>query len=692
MNKTNALKTHQQHHDQSDCGVVCLKSILNFYNSDLPTEQLRTWSGTNKTGTTMLGLLQCARRIGFNAEGYEADLDNLKECNDLCILHNLKNEVLQHYVVYYGFDAKSGKFLIGDPADAKPNYLTEEELANLWQSRALLVLKPTDKLPQNNKESKFKWVLISLREDANILSMAMILGIVVSVLGLASAVFSQKFIDVLLPSNDLTKIIYGSLLFLVLMLINGFFNYIKQLFLMRQGKAYNIRIIDFFYSKLLHLPKSFFDSRKTGDLVARMNDTNRIQSTITSFVSSIVTNLMMVIVSSVAIFSYSSKLGFLSLLWIPIFLLIVIFYHPKILKAQKILMQTYSQNESNYIDTIKGIDSIKSNNKQTYFTKHTKTTYSTYKEASYTLGKIGLNYQFITQIFGALFVVGLIIYASYLVINNTFTSGGVIAILQLTTLLMGSVGSLALLNIQLQEAKVALDRMFEYTNLNEESDNISTVLTPNLSTLEVNNITFGYPGRSKIIQNLSTSIKKGDCLGIVGEIGSGKSTLLQIIQNFYHPDIGNISINKTININNINLESWRKTLGVVSQQTHIFTGSVLYNISLDDNETIENVIQFCKNIGFDNCINSFPQSYYTIVGEEGINLSGGQLQLIALARALYKKPKILLLDEVTSSMDSNTENFVLELLNNLKKDIIMIFVTHKEKSLSKIADNIISIG
>lgn len=322
--------------------------------------------------------------------------------------------------------------------------------------------------------------------------MALLVGLAIAVLGLSSAVFSQKFIDTLLPSNNFNTILYGCLLFLYLLLLNSFLSYIKQLFLLRQGKNYNIRIIDFFYSKLLRLPKSFFDTRKTGDFVARMNDTNRIQSAVTSFVSSMIVNFLLVIVCSVAIFSYSWKIGLVSLTWIPIFLVIVVAYHPQILKFQKRVMQSYAKNESNYIDTIKGVETIKAFNKQRIFSASTLSIYSNYKEEAYSLGKIGVRYQFASQTVGAIFIVGLIVYGSYLVVNDDFTSGGVIAILQLATMLMGSIAGLAMLNIQLQEAKVALNRMFEYTNLNEEEDLQPTAEDLNISSIEIKDLSFGF--------------------------------------------------------------------------------------------------------------------------------------------------------------------------------------------------------
>lgn len=552
--KIKSLKRHhKQHHDQSDCGIICLTSILSYYNSYQPLEELRELSGTNKTGATMLGLIQCARKIGFDADGYEADIKSLKDSKDIAILHIIKDEILQHYVVCFGYSQQKRAFIISDPAKKTIEYISEENIENTWKSKALILLKPTNKLNTTiKKPNKYKWVLSYLKDDTNIILMAFILGIIVAILGLSSAIFSQKFIDNLLPSNNITTVVLGGILLLFLMLLSGFFGYIKQLFLIRQGKDFSIRVIDYFYTKLLNLPKPFFDTRKIGDLTARMNDTNRIQNTITSFISNIIIHLLTLLVVSVAIFFYNWKLGVLSLLWLPILTLVVWYYHPKIIEDQKEVMQSYAQNESNYIDTIKGVDSIKSSNTQNIFTFLTLGIFTNYRNKVYDLGKIGIQYQFVLQTFGAFFIVALILYGSYLVFNNEFTSGGVIALIQLSSMLMGSAIGIATLNIQLQEANIALNRMFEYTTVKEESiSNSREVVINEIESIELNNIEFNYVGRNKIINNISLKVKKGECIGITGEIGTGKSTLLYLLQKFHIPTKGDIIINNEIDLNDI---------------------------------------------------------------------------------------------------------------------------------------------
>ncbi|MGZ0015430.1 ABC transporter transmembrane domain-containing protein [Yeosuana sp. AK3] len=405
INISKVYKSHKQQHDQSDCGVMCLSSILSYYNGYYPIEELRELSGTNKTGATMLGLIQCARKIGFDADGYEADIEILRESNDISILHIVKANILQHYIVCYGYSKQKQAFIIGDPENKTVDFIKDKNIENLWKSKALILLKPTNRLDTSVKQpSKYKWVLSYLKKDANIISMAFLLGFIIAILGLSSAVFSQKFIDSLLPSNNIKTVVLGGILLLFLILLSGFLNYIKQLFLIRQGKDFGIRVIKYFYTKLMCLPKLFFDTRKIGDLTARMNDTNRIQNTITSFISNIIVHLLTVIVSSIAIFTYNWKLGMLSLLWLPILTIVVWYYHPKIIFSQKEVMQSYAQNESNYIDTIKGIDAIKSSNTQDVFTFLTLGLFTNYRNKVYSLGKIGIQYQFILQTFGGFFV------------------------------------------------------------------------------------------------------------------------------------------------------------------------------------------------------------------------------------------------------------------------------------------------
>jgi ATP-binding cassette subfamily B protein len=687
MNKKKIF-THTKHHDQSDCGVVCLQTILNYYNSNYSLEKLREYSGTEKQGTTMLGLMQCGNKIGLEIKGYESTIEALKENKIPAILHTLFEEKLQHFIICFGYDYKKEKFIISNPTNSKIEYINENELESIWQSKALLLCNETDKLVKKNTENKQKWQWIYkyVKEDLNLLSMSLLLGIILAILSLSTAVFSQKLIDVLLPSNDSFKITASICLLFFLFSIQVFFGYLRSLFLIRQTKNYNIRVIHFFYNNLLKLPKPFFDTRKIGDMVARMNDTSRIQRTISKIIGSIVIDILLVIIISIAIFNYNTTLGYITLLWIPLLTVVVLFFSPKIKQQQQKVMQSYARNESNYIDTIKGIETIKNNNKEPFFSKETNSIYKTFQTSVYDLSRLGLNYATINQIISNIFIISTLGYTIYLVLNNQLTAGVIIAILQLVGMLMASTSNLALVNIEIQEAKVAFNRMYEFTSIEEE--NKGNTLLSEFNSLEIKNLSFRFAGRKELFKNINISVYKNECIAIVGESGSGKSTLGQVLQKFYPFENGEILINNQYNLPNINTEDWRNIIGVIPQDITIFSGNVITNILLEKKNTLKNIENFCNQYGFTDFVNSLPQGFETILGEEGINLSGGQKQIIALIRVLYKKPHLLLLDEFTSAMDRKTEKFVLNLLKKLKSELTIIFISHRLHSLPQIADTI----
>ena len=221
--------------DQSDCGVACLLSLINYYQGYNTLEKLRELSGTNTTGTSLLGLYQCANQIGFTSEAFEADFPNLKTLNEPCILHVLMEGNLQHYVVCYGYDENIGSFIIGDPGKGLTQ-LNESELANIWQSKALLQLMPnaTFELKKLQHNAKWLWFKQLITDDLNILTITMVLGVLATVLNLATAIFSQKLIDDILPSGNQQKLVTSLILLFLVLLIRVSLTFIRQHFVFKK--------------------------------------------------------------------------------------------------------------------------------------------------------------------------------------------------------------------------------------------------------------------------------------------------------------------------------------------------------------------------------------------------------------------------------------------------------------------------
>ncbi len=686
-------KTHTLQQDQSDCGVACLLSLIKFYDGAHTIEKLRELSGTSKQGTTLLGLYQAASKAGFTADGCEADIQALIDHNKPVILHVIIEKQLQHYVVCYGLSNefskgnRENKFLIGDPAKGIYS-LSAEELNDIWVSKTCLTLDPDENFTKAavEKNSQRKWFLNLIKEDDKLLLISVLLGVFVAGLGMAMSLFSQKLIDDILPSQKINKLISGIALLTILLLARVGLSVLREFFLLQQSKDFNNRINSQFFWSLLHLPKPFFDTRKIGELVARLNDTQRVQRVIKLLASNLVIDVLVAIISLGFLFGYSWKLGLISLLSLPIYFYIIYRSNKIIINSQQAVMQSYAFIESNYINTIQGISTIKNSNKQQVFAKTNDAVFGQFQEKIFALGKINIALSWQSGLASVIFLIGILAYTSIQVFNKEIKLGELMAILGIVGSLLPSIANLALIAIPISEAKIAFLRMFEFAYI--EKEKLDGIVISEINSISIENLSFRFAGRSELLQNININLEKGKFTAIVGESGSGKSTLGQILQRFYGFENGKIIINNQFEIHDIELESYRNLIGVVPQEISIFNGNVVDNILLGETTTSENLQRFLVEYGFDTYFNQLPQGLATLLGEEGINLSGGQKQIIALARVLYRNPQFLILDEATAAMDRNTENFTMALFAKIKPKCAIFFISHRLNMLKNVADEI----
>ncbi len=681
-------RSFTKQHSQYYCGLACLTSIIKYYGGNTTQDKLRESSGTTLNGTSLLGLYQSAQHLGLEAKGYQADMSTLKKQNYPVILHVVKDDKSEHFIVCYAFTDNT--FVIGDPSHGIIQY-SEDDLGKIWKSGALLTLKRGDKFitTQKHRINQRKWFLNLLKDDYPVLAIAGFLGIVLSILGLATAIFSQKLIDNFLPGKDTRMLILGLIVFGMILLAHSSISYLRNVFLQRQGRDMNSRMVSSFFGKLLFLPKSFFNSTSTGDMVARLNDVRRIQKVVVYLSSELIIDALVAIASVSYIFVYSTSTGFISLMAIPLFGLITLYFNNNIIKGQQKVMKNYAITESKYIDTINNIDTIKTNNLEILLGKTVKSIYHLFLDGVYQLGVLSAKLGWWVSIVNSLLLLGIIAWAANLVLSNQLQVGQLMAIITLTSSMTAAVIQIALANIQLQEAKIAFERMFEFASADPEcvEDNMDTnVELINMQTLTIDKLNFRFPGKSLLLKNISLSLEKGKITSLYGEIGCGKSTLLSIIQHLHNIESGNICVNGQ-NWQHIGVRHWRQHVAVVEQHVKLFNATLLENITLSENPNYKQMEAFCRKYGFDNFFKQLQQGYATLINENATNLSGGQLQLIALARALYSKPQVLLLDEPTAAMDRKTEHFVINLLNQLRNKMLILLVTHRPQ-LARHADTI----
>lgn len=674
-------KTFSRQHDQSDCGVACLLSLARYYNGDNELEHLRELSGTSKEGTTLLGLMQAANQMGFEAEGCEADIAAIIDHGQPVILHVVMHGHLSHYVVCYGFE--NDQFIIGDPGDGIVK-LTKEELTQIWQSKTCLTLSPNSdfRTKQSINKSKIAWLKDLLKEDAGILTASVGVGIGIAILSLSMALFKKKLVDNILPDKNIEGLFVGLVVITFILLLKTGLAAMRSTLLIEQSKQFNMRITGDFLGKLLYLPQPFFDTRKIGDFVARLNDTSRIQRVISQLIGSTTIDVIVALVTISALFFFSLEVGLIALSGLVVYFIIIYQYNRQIIHAQKSVMGNYAKNESNYIDIVSGIADIKSFNRYDTFKASNDRTFGEFQESIFDLGKLNISLSMIAGVVSTLLMMSILGFCSIQVLDERMKLGSLFAILGISATMISTVANLAMMSIPINEAKVAFDRMFAFSSIPPENSDITNKIGA-FNKIEIRNLSFSFPGRSPLLESINLKLQKGKFITLLGESGSGKSTLLQILQKFYQYEQGQITIDNT-DLKSISALHWRDQLAVVPQQVKLFNGTVLYNITLSEStEDYNQAIALCEKYEIDAFINKFPQGFGTIVGEGGINLSGGQQQIVAIVRALLRKPQLLLLDEATSAMDRNTENFILNLLKLLKNDMAVLMVTHRIKTASK---------
>ncbi len=677
-------------HDEADCGAACLLMIVKYFGGISSLETVRERCGTSSNGTTMLGLIKASEEFGLKAEGFQTDIYHLKKMINPIILHVHKNH-FDHYIVCFGYH--NDKFVIADPAEGVLTY-NERQIENIWISKYCLSLEKDDSFifKPATYVNMHKTFYKLIKEDTGLLIISSCIGIVISILNLSIAIFSEKLVDVIIPQHKIRTLILSlTLLFFVLVLRTIFFA-VREYIITFQGLRLNKRLISFFYSHILELPIIFFRTRTIGDITTRFGDIYKICSFIKNLTSNFIIDLFIIIVSIVAIFTYSSNIGFLILTTIPLTFIFTYRYNKRLLNKQKNMMAAYSQCENSFINTINGIDVIKILKKQDYFNKKNIYIYNKYLNKRFDLEKDNIRLSMTTDFICVCLLILCITLISIQILKYNTDIGIFIAIITLTGSMLPSIINLMLYIIPLNEAKAAFYRMIEILSINKETNNDNYTIDT-VYEVHFQKINFSYPGNDILLKNITVTFKKNEIVFITGENGTGKSTLCNILEKFYTPSNGEIIINHMINLKNISFSEWRKHIGFMEQTPWIINGTIMDNIILGDENISPNyILEKCEQWGINSFFNNLPQKYSTEIEDNGNNLSLGQKQIIAFIRVLIRNYEIIILDEPLASLDKQNSIFIMNLLTKIKEGRIIIIISHNIEQYKNLADKIYAIN
>lgn len=661
-------------HDITDCGAACLASISAHYKLQIPLSRIRQYAGTDKKGTNVLGLLEAAKKLGFEAKGVRGDFESLFKIPKPAIAHIIVKEKLQHYVVIYEVSKKHIKVM--DPGDGKLHKKTHEEFKKEWTGVLVLLLPDEGFNKGNEKVSLFKRFWFLLKPHKFVLVQAFVGAVIYTLLGFSTSIYIQKITDYVLVGGNTNLLNLLSVVMLVLLAFQVIISVFKNIFLIKTGQQIDVRLILGYYKHLLKLPQQFFDTMRVGEIISRINDAVKIRNFINGVALSLTVNVLVIIFSFALMFAFYWKLAAIMLLIIPFYIIIYFITNRLNKKTERKIMERAADLESQFVESLNSMGTIKRFGLEDFANIQTETRFISLLHLGY---KSALNSVFSgtgSQFIARLFTIILLWTGSYFVISREITPGELLSFYAIVGYLTGPIAQLIGANKQIQNALIAADRLFEIMDLErEESENKMKLKPKNIGDIEFKNVDFRYGTRVDVFKDFNLKIPKGKITAIVGESGSGKSTLISLLQNIYPIQKGNILIGDS-DLQYIENSSLRDLVSVVPQKIDLFAGNVIENIAVGEfDPDMEKVIQICKTIGIMGFVEKLPNGFGTYLGENGATLSGGQKQRIAIARALYKNPEILVLDEATSSLDSTSENYIqkaIKSLRNENKTIVLI--------------------
>lgn len=678
FNRFNKRYKCVRQYDITDCGAACLSSIARYYGLKISLTKIREMAGTDTMGTNAYGLILAAQKLGFNAKGVKASKEDLlKDFKLPAIANVIVDNKLTHFVVIYSI--KNNAVIVADPDKGIVRH-SLDFFCSIWTG-GLILLEPDEHFKKGNYTQsmllKFVGLLKPLRPTLFVIFLASLLY---TGLGLAGSFYIKFLFDDLLEFDKLASLHYVSMAFVILFVLQVSLNFYRNFLLTKLTISIDKSIMMEYYSHVLKLPMNFFNSRKAGEILSRFMDASKIREAISGAVLTIMIDTIMAFVGGILLYMQSPFLFMISVVIILLYGIIVTAFNIPIKNANRKIMEDNAQLTSSLVESIKGIETIKSFCAEHSTEKNTRNKLDKLIKSVFKESLLQINMSSLTGLVAGLGGIIILWAGAYSIIMGTISPGQLLAFNSLLVYFLSPIRNLIDLQPLIQTAVVASNRLGEILELKTERDLWSAKGTSQQflkGDIEFKNVSFRYGTRNLVLKNIDLTIPEGQKIALVGESGSGKTTLVRLLLNFYTPEQGDIFISKQ-NLKDIDLELLRKRIAFISQDVFIFSGTVKENLCIGLEEIDDDqLINACKMARAHEFIENLPLGYDTYLQEDGSNLSEGQKQRLAIARAILKKPDILIMDEATSNLDTITENYIKETITNFASDITVIIIAHR---------------
>ena len=609
------------------------------------------------------------------------------------IAHVILDKRYQHFVVIQKISKNS--ILIADPAQGMRK-MTPEEFFQIWTGVLLLITKKTPFETEPPKKGLARQFLQLIYPHKALLINIFLSSILITALGIVSSFYFQFLLDTVIPNDLKSTLTVFSIGLLIIVLFNSLAKAFRQQIFLHFSQKLDISLMLNYYNRLMGLPMEFFQSRPTGDVISRLDDVYKNRNAISGATLTILLDGFMAIVGGITLFCESHYLFLITLAPLAAYLIIVFAFNRMIEKKNHELMQSQAKVTAYLVECLTGIETIKSYTAESNVKGNIERKFIEFVKGIFNLGFVNNIQNSLKLTVKAIFGIVILWIGTIQVLDGKIPVGLLLTFNALLAYFLTPIENIVSFQATFQSAKVAAKRLEEITgtSLEREIGGEKDKLQPqNMEgDIEFRNASFRYGARKETLKDINLTIKSGSKTALVGKSGSGKTTLAKLLMNFYPLESGQILING-VNIADISLDSLRSRIAYVSQDDFLFNDTLLENLRFaNPGAKYEEIIEACKKARIHEYITSLPLRYSTLVEENGTNLSSGQKQRLALAKAILKNPDVFILDEATSNLDAKTEKEVMSAIKEAVEGKTCIFIAHRLATISECSQIVVMEG